>query len=155
MPSGKAHCILNLKAALPFGVGAAGVATFVSSAATDPLLALAAFAGGYLLSTCGVNPDQDLGHIRIFPERWPVWGMLLFWWSLPYGKLFRHRGISHWPVVGTLTRVLVMGLWIVPLLLWLFPQIPKLELFQYSLWAFAGLAVADLAHIAADLFLRD
>ena len=114
-----------------------------------------AFALGYLLSTYGVYPDQDIHHVRIYPERrYPVWGSILYYWSLPYGHLFKHRGPSHLPVVGTLTRVLFMGLWGIPVLMW-FAGMQWADIAQYCAWGFAGLAVADMVHIAADAIKPD
>ncbi len=97
-----------------------------------------AFALGYLLSTYGVYPDQDVHRVRIYPERrYRIWGSILYYWSLPYGHLFKHRGISHAPIIGTLTRVLFMGLWGIPVLMW-FAGMPWWDIAQYSAWGFAG-----------------
>ncbi len=114
-----------------------------------------AFALGYLLSTFGVYPDQDIHHVRIYPERrYPIWGSFLYYWSLPYGLLFKHRGVSHWPIVGTLTRVVFMGLWGIPALMW-FAGMQWADVVGYSAWGLAGLMAADLVHCGADALRPD
>ncbi len=181
MPLGKTHQKINLwtlPVALAAGVGAswyldgsAPTPTLIAAAQdylpefprslVDDWLSIAwwqasaAFLVGYLLSTYGVYPDQDIHHLRIYPERqYRIWGSFLYYWSLPYGLLFKHRGISHTPIVGTLTRVLFMGLWGIPVLMW-FAGMPASDVFQYGIWGFAGLAVADIIHIAADTLRPD
>lgn len=59
--------------------------------------------GGLLLSTLLLSPDLDLIHSH--PSR--GWGVLRWiWW--PYQRMLRHRGISHWPFLGTATRCLYL-----------------------------------------------
>ncbi len=58
------------------------------------------FAGAFLLATFWLSPDLDLHHSS--PSRnWLIFRKL--WW--PYSKIFRHRGWSHFPVLGSLTRL--------------------------------------------------
>lgn len=66
-------------------------------------IALGAFSG-FL-----ITPDIDINattreEYRLYKIFWPLG---LIWQNLwaPYGLLFAHRGWSHTPVVGTLTRV--------------------------------------------------
>ena len=63
---------------------------------------------GGVLSTFLLSPDLDLSNSTSSAD----WGILeiLF---LPYSKSFHHRGISHMPVVGTLTRYLYIVLLLV------------------------------------------
>lgn len=74
-----------------------------------------------------------------------------FW--LPYALCFRHRHIlSHLPVIGTMTRVLYVG---VPLLLaaWRlgidFAAVPRWAE-RVALGAIVGVAVAEAGHAVAD-----
>lgn len=61
---------------------------------------LVSFAGAYLFSSLMLSPDLDLrsNHAR---RRWGILGLI---W-IPYPKIFRHRGLSHNPLLGPLTRV--------------------------------------------------
>lgn len=69
----------------------------------------------------------------------------LFWW--PYEKIFAHRGISHWKVIGTLTRFLY--------LLW-YPLFYNSAIWTdtaswlFWLWLFLGWTVQDFAHLRLD-----
>ena len=74
-----------------------------------------------------------------------------FW--LPYGLCFRHRTLlSHFPVIGTATRVAYVGV-IVLLVAWRlgvdFTAIPRLV--ERTIVAVViGVAVAEAAHAVAD-----
>lgn len=58
------------------------------------------FAVSFILATFLLSPDLDLHHSS--PSR--NWGwMKKMWW--PYSKIFRHRGLSHIPLIGTGTRL--------------------------------------------------
>ena len=147
MASGRTHRNLNLIASVLLP-GVAALAWFGGEYYLGRWETLAAVTGGYLLSTFGVNPDQDIWR-RTFAERKGLWGSFLFYWSLPYGFLFRHRGISHEHIIGTLTRVVMMGLWALPILP-LALGVSWLTVLVYSGWVFLGLTTADTMHIAAD-----
>lgn len=74
---------------------------------------------------------------------------VMFALFLPYAIMFKHRGVSHWPLIGTITRVLYLGLFaIIAYLCWnvnlVKPVLPYLPL-----W-FLGLVISDCGH-----FLRD
>ena len=57
---------------------------------------------GTLATAAGFSPDLDLAENRK-PKRLST--RLLRWYLLPYARLAKHRHVSHWPVIGTLTRV--------------------------------------------------
>ena len=61
------------------------------------------FVLAYLFGTFLLSPDMDLAQ----SDPMSNWGLFRFLWR-PYAHLFKHRGISHMPVVGTLTRVLYL-----------------------------------------------
>ena len=76
-----------------------------------------------------------------------------YWWL--YGKLFRHRGISHWPIIGTTHATCSI---------WEPPLDPSWHLQRFDIprhiwemylgdWSpcFAGLALADTLHFIADI----
>lgn len=75
----------------------------------------------------------------------------VFW--LPYGLCFRHRTmLSHFPVIGTMTRVLYVGTPLV-LVAWRlgvdFARIPHL-VERMALATVIGVTVAETAHALAD-----
>ncbi len=57
------------------------------------------FAVGYVISTIFLSPDIDLKHSHP-TKRWKI---LKYFWR-PYQKILKHRGLSHTPFVGTITR---------------------------------------------------
>lgn len=88
-----------------------------------------------------VNPDLDIAEKL---RGW--WGFI---WKI-YGKLFRHRGISHFPVFGTLTRVIYI---MVPsIVVFYFLGIDFWDLpHKFLLFMLAGLCVSDIIHLCLDL----
>jgi uncharacterized metal-binding protein len=94
-----------------------------------------------------ISPDLDLYENC----RRGVW---CWYWKM-YGLLFRHRGISHWIIIGTLTRITYILITLFPLIFLLV----KLELFGAALQKipynillhiFYGLCISDGVHIVLD-----
>ncbi len=67
-----------------------------------PLPARLAFVVSYLLGTWLVTPDMDLANRSVRAKR--NWGLLGILW-VPYGAIFKHRGLSHSWWLGPLTRI--------------------------------------------------
>jgi len=111
------------------------------------------FVAGYLVGTFWLTPDLDLATSRASRR----WGVLRVFW-LPYAWLFPHRGLSHRPFLGALTRVLYLaalaglGLLLLDLLGYKF----QFELSLSSGWLsfFAGVVVADAIHLLLDALFR-
>ena len=76
-----------------------------------------------------------------------VWRVI--WW--PYGMAIKHRSsLSHAPILSTALRVLYMAVVLFPFWGCLSSyQLTALG-WKYAALAFAGLCVADIAHIAMD-----
>jgi uncharacterized metal-binding protein len=137
MPDGRTHERTNLL------LGASAFSLLAWQKALPPEL-LFAGAAGFTAGTFLVTPDMDQagkGSSRALRR----WGPLALLW-LPYGLVFRHRGLSHlWPL-GALTRLLYLLLLASPLLGprpdWLFSP-PALAFF-------AGFLLADLLHVLLD-----
>lgn len=99
---------------------------------------------GLLLGTI-ITPDYDFDKIYIkkIIKKIPVLGFLwnLYWY--PYSKLFKHRGLSHNVLLGTLTRFLYLSL---PILLFcLFNNIS----FTY-IYILLGWYIQDFIHYILD-----
>lgn len=134
MPSGVRHNAVNVAAA-------ATSFPFVGWFFDLPTTVAVTF--GILLG-CLISPDLDVdkGNISIAIIRKRSRGLAFiwrwFWW--PYGKIFSHRGASHMPVIGTVTRLIYcFPLW--PVWWWLG---------DWALPVIAGLMLADILHWAAD-----
>jgi uncharacterized metal-binding protein len=137
MPDGRTHERTNLL------LGASAFSLLAWQKALPPEL-LFAGAAGFMVGTFLVTPDMDQagkGSSRALRR----WGPLAFLW-LPYGLIFKHRGLSHlWPV-GALTRLLYLLLLASPLLG------PGLDWLSSppALAFFAGFLLADLLHTLLD-----
>lgn len=138
MSSGRVHRAITIAATS--AIACAGVAS------SQPKIALAASAG----CAFGVLIHPDLDQESHAPWYWFV-----------YAKLFKHRGSSHWPIFGTLTRLAYMAIplmlaWIM-LEIWLaisgmvLPQwtVPGWTL-ELAAWWVLGLMVSDTLHWIAD-----
>lgn len=108
------------------------------------------FSGGYIFATYFMSPDVDIfgsGPVR----RWK-WLSILW---LPYSLLFSHRGVSHTPIIGTLTRIAYLGIVALIISLIVVRDTGALEgwirAHRYELlWVASGMFVADILHIFLD-----
>lgn len=107
MPSGRVHETINVTALL-LGCGAAALLpdSWRPDWAQLETGTGLAFAAGYLLGTFLITPDLDLADGHVNAKR--NWGLLGGLW-IPYGKLSRHRGISHSWITGPVTRALYLA----------------------------------------------
>ncbi len=135
MPAYRTHVRFNLFLALP--LLCYGLSNNLSDAAF--------FGLGFTYSTFFLHPDMDLARqIKLFSIK----GLLTLPFR-PYSYLFHHRGISHWPIIGTLTRLLWAALLLWLLCDWAGQPFPGLQSIHVN-WLFLGIAVADLTHEALD-----
>jgi uncharacterized metal-binding protein len=166
VPSGRVHLQLDFLLLLIL----AGAAYFLRTSlehlvGEDSLLRCAtAFLISYAFSSFSLSPDLDLTTSR--PAR--HWGPLRWIW-VPYARLFRHRGISHTPLIGTFLRVVYLCAFLL-LIAWTLgshPGLPqglsgwqsaaeKVFLSDRGLLVstVAGLLLPDLNHVAADRLWR-
>lgn len=116
---------------------------------------IAIFAGAYLCSSLWLSPDLDLRHNRSRRR----WGVLGFLW-IPYTKIFKHRGVSHSLLFGTLTRLgylgvlaLVIALGLSYLRVWAVPldslNAPPIAMKLLSI-LIAGLWLPNIIHTLTD-----
>lgn len=66
---------------------------------------IATFAISFVVATIFLSPDLDLLHST--PAK--NWGVFKFLW-LPYGLIFRHRGLSHGLLTSTITKVMYIAI---------------------------------------------
>lgn len=132
MPAYRTHVAVNLVLGLPLALA---VLKYTVAFTPEQLFS---FSAAFVYGTLFLHPDLDIAYkIKLFSLK----GFLTLPFR-PYSYLFRHRGISHMPVIGTLSRVL--WLWMI---CWLF--------FGWALppiwFALGGLAASDLFHILLDI----
>ena len=157
MPDGKTHERLTLKT-LPLAVFCGALGAYDGHD-----VALLAVPLGHALGVI-IGPDLDL-RTRTRAERLLQRVALLTWplivMSSLYARVFGgrrwpfvHRGISHWPVIGTATRWLWFGWPVVMGVLVTRNEAALESLIPALLWAFVGNCLADLVHILADAIHR-
>lgn len=144
MPAYRTHVTMNLFLGLPLALAA--LKYTVLSSPSDML----SFSGAFIYGTYFLHPDMDLArNIRLFSIK----GLLTLPFR-PYSYLFRHRGLSHMPIIGTITRVLwlLAILWLLMSCLdWAYPNLATWN--HPLLWfALGGLATADIFHVLLDHF---
>ena len=161
MPSYRTHTAFNLFLVLPISLTALYCSMHPKNAQ------LVSFMAMFIYTTLFMSPDMDLSYkIKWYSLR----GLL----SLPfrsYARVFKHRGISHSLLLGSLTRVVWLSLVIILLLLCLSFLLShpffvtsyvatsclvtsyihyKKEIF----YGLSGICLADAAHILLDKCLK-
>lgn len=157
MPDGNAHFAANVAC----GLAMTGAAAWYAPALVAPV------AAGALIGAF-ITPDLDLEsttHSEALLRRIPVIGLLFQMLWYPYALMCRHRGVSHWPVVGTLGRLAYIAImaaliggfalgWAalldeqLPAVTW--PAVPWLS----AAALLAAWTVQDLTHWALDRTVR-
>lgn len=148
-------------------------ATFLGAVAAyllgiDPLLGAALGAIGCVLGLF-VEPDLDqqivsTSEYRVIRLLGPLGCFWVGYWmsyALAFGgfwikhKWMKHRGMSHWPVIGTLTRVF----WLIPAIMvvdYVFLRtgfsIPIKVLPEHLVIVMIGLILSDFSHFARDFW---
>lgn len=102
MPDGKKHLAITVAGGIPVSLIAFGM---------NPDLAIPAIAG-YFIGGLFVDPDLDhsartASEKRIYDLNKPLGRLYSFLWT-PYMKMTHHWGISHTPILGTLSRLLYL-----------------------------------------------
>lgn len=148
MSNYKGHTKFNLLFALPL----LGAGAYFLLETPWPLLLI--FSGTFVYSTLFMSPDLDLAYqIRLRSLR----GLF----SLPfrlYARLFKHRGLSHSFLFGSLTRIGWLALWVLLLFVLITQSLPSektlLETWSSYRWqllyAFGGICFADWSHLLLD-----
>jgi uncharacterized metal-binding protein len=113
----------------------------------SPELGLIA-ASSHLLGGLYLSPDLDLKSLP-----WKRWGVIKFIW-LPYQRIPHRHWLSHAPVVGSIGRLLYLGLWLSPLVIALGRYLPALRLGS-DFWlvvaaALVGVELSALNHLLLD-----
>lgn len=150
MANYKAHSTFNLLLLLPLATW--GMLHFFKP---DKQLG-AAFIAAFAYSTLFMSPDVDLAHQN---KLFSVKGILTLPFRL-YSRIFAHRGLSHVPIIGTLTRLAYLGAIGLVCYYCMNKAIPDLEslkvLYQtydtLILYGVAGIVVADVGHLTLDFF---
>lgn len=148
MSNFKTHSSFNLTLALPVFCG------LLTTTFSPAIPLLAVFAGTFTYSTLFMSPDMDLaGNIKLCSFR----GIL----TIPfrsYSLFFRHRGLSHSVLLGTLTRMFWLFGFISLVFYLVVKTIPNTKPIwhyyvyhrDYFIWGGAGVFLADMSHLLLD-----
>lgn len=142
----KTHSIFNIFIALPLFVW--GISYFFQPSYNLLII----FGTCFTYSTLFMSPDVDLANkIKLFSIK----GLL----TLPfrgYSKIFKHRGLSHSIILGSITRIVWLGAFFYLVLFLLNkPLLNKKEVVSilksdYFLYGFTAIILADFCHILLD-----
>jgi len=152
MASYKTHSTFNIFLALPALL--VGIYYFIH----PPYALLVTFIATFAYCTLFMNPDLDLAHnIKLLSIR----GILTLPFRL-YSLVFKHRGISHSLIFGSLTRII----WLAGMALLVFYLVYKAlpsthnfyayyKYYKFYIWyAAAGICLADWSHLLLDIKVR-
>lgn len=146
MASGRTHDIAGV-----FAVAAlsAVLSPNLQTGAITPY-AFSLLVGGNVIGYSHLSPDLDLPQSR--PSQ--RWGLLRFTWS-PYQRVMPHRGLSHVPILGSLTRLCYLATPIAAIA-WLSGYTDLGIWRQSALLFWIGVEIACLVHLVFDYtpFLR-
>ena len=146
MPSGKTH--LRIEAVILVLWSGLSVYLVLREWITTSQALL--FLGSYLFSMMLMSPDLDLSKSDAFYR----WGVLRWIW-LPYVWIFRHRQMSHHPLLGPLSRIVYIGILVLAVTFIYLVSTgnpgPRLRLsMEAVVLVCLGLYLPNLEHILAD-----
>lgn len=151
MASGRTHDIINLLV-LPPAVYYLQPSDFIG------------FTSGYIIGTFFLTPDNDI-YLSKPNKRWSI--LKVIWY--PYTKIFKHRGVSHIPIYGTLFKIVYLAtvffiiLTIIKFgLNYFYPEKNFLGSFEinnlksiiinpFTVSFFIGIILAEIVHIFTDI----
>ncbi len=148
MASYKTHAKFNVMVTLP--IVTAGLIYFFNPS----IKYILTFIGSFIYGTYFMNPDLDLANqIKLFSIR----GLL----TVPfrsYSLVFRHRGLSHSFLFGTISRIIWLIAYLIIasyLLLKVTPDRQSVAHYfylyrDYLVFVLGGLFIADTSHLLLD-----
>ena len=114
---------------------------------------LMTFFFSFCYATLFMNPDVDISDKN---KLFSIKGFLTFPFRI-YSKIFKHRGLSHSIVFGTMTRILFLFILFLCLLFLLNKTISSKDFLSFSLgyktyilFAISGIFLADMCHLLLD-----
>lgn len=106
--------------------------------------------GGLTFGTL-ITPDYDLKqiYIKMLLNKVPLIGTIWNSFWFPYAIIFKHRGISHNLIIGTITRFLYL---IIPLVLIIWILQIRININQVNIYIFLLFwYIQDISHYILDM----
>jgi len=144
----RTHTLFNLFLVLP--ITALILFYFFHPSRFDLLL----YIGSFAYATCFMTPDADVANkIKLISLR----GLMTLPFR-PYSMIFSHRGVSHMPIIGTLTRIAWLSLCFFLVYTFVYnhtlsfePIIHFYYIHTLSIhYCFSALCIADIGHLFLD-----
>ncbi|WP_406661739.1 metal-binding protein [Methanolobus sp. ZRKC3] len=107
---------------------------------------ISVFSISYLFATFFLSPDLDIESTPY--KRWKMFRIL--WW--PYKVIFKHRGLSHNPIIGPLSIVINLALIVVLLLLIAGIGLQDIPV-SFIVVSIAGMVLSMEVHIVSDFLV--
>jgi uncharacterized metal-binding protein len=162
------HSMMTIAASPICGVVAVGIGRSLFADVGFSTSALFWLGVGLGLFQIIMSPDLDqeinISRTIFYKPHWltMIWLLGYVWsalWHI-YGKVFTHRGISHWPIFGTATRYIYLAAWLIALKILLgiigielnYP-VHNRELIMIILISFPCIAIGDFLHYVRDYWL--
>ena len=101
------------------------------------------FALAYLFATFFLSPDLDIDSTPY--KRWGI--LRILWW--PYKVIFKHRGMSHHPIIGPLSILINLIIILLPLVILSELGVAQIPL-KFIAAAIIGIVIPIEVHIVAD-----
>ncbi|MEL4304673.1 DUF2227 family putative metal-binding protein [Methanococcoides sp. LMO-2] len=149
MPDAKTHDAINIGTMIAILAGLSYLVIWEKNSIAVRYLnsyTIALFSMSYLFGTFFLSPDLDI-------ESTPYkrWGVLRFiWW--PYKVIFKHRGISHNPILGPLSIVANLAVIVALLLLLAGVDLHTVPL-RFAVVAIVGVMLSIEVHIISDFLV--
>ncbi|WP_407356128.1 metal-binding protein [Methanolobus sp. WCC5] len=143
MPEGKTHDTINtIVLILVLSVIYLWKETNIVNLYLDSYTILV-FSAAYLFATFFLSPDLDINSTP-----YKRWGRLrIIWW--PYKVVFKHRGLSHHPLVGPLSIVMNLAIIVAAVLLLAGFELHKIP-GSFILAVTTGMVMSMEVHIISD-----
>lgn len=149
MPDGKNHDTINLAVLIVVLVSSLYLMLRKENALYSEYLnipIMLIFSSFYLFATFFLSPDLDIDS-----KPYKRWKLLRFiWW--PYKVIFKHRGLSHNPIIGPLSIVINLAIVVIPLLLLAGVQVQNIPI-NYVVAAILGMILSMEVHIISDCLI--
>ncbi|ABE51616.1 metal-binding protein [Methanococcoides burtonii] len=149
MPGGKTHDTINIAVLI---IILAGIFYLIMGNLSEmaarylDIYTISVLSLSYIFATFFLSPDLDIESKPY--KRWKMFRIL--WW--PYKVIFKHRGLSHNPIIGPLSIVINLALIVALLLLFM-----GVELHQghsrYIIAATTGMILSMEIHIISDFLI--
>lgn len=139
MPSGKTHDAITIYSAPVPTIGAYLITNSI------PLSLIVG--GSHIISGLWLSPDLDTD--SIIHKRWRSLGLGWIW--IPYRDLVPHRGISHTPLIGTISRIWIL----IPLFYFAYLLTDRQSFIKIFIVVFTGLESGAFCHYVPDLLITE